>query len=632
MITFPDGERVKISKDPIGIGGEGKVFRVANTSRPGVVAKIYKSLPNEDGQRKIQIMTDAKANSLLAVCTWPLEPLWDGKSNQICGFTMQDIRDSEPLHHFYSPGWRKRHYPEMSWRNILELCTNATAGLAQLHDEGIIVGDINPNSIRVLKNGRVMFIDTDSFQIKNGTLTYRCKVGVPAFTAPELLAKGTSFDSLERTTHHDNFGLALLLFHLLFMGRHPFSGVSIDGSDHPLEDNIKSYRYAYASDCQLRKVESPPLAVHPKLVSSDSLSNYFEHAFTEQGAALGRPDARTWHNCLQVQLQRLARCPSSHRHVYDDRLELCPWCKLNDKGLSFFDTSPQPQKTQEPHTKGFTYKTFNDIKACTGKSASDVQKAINQLKCREPFDLIIADRLAAILTGDPSIRRAYEMTSSGRQCPSPSPPQSQSSTGTKTQSSKYGIHTQSTQYAQSAIGSSGRQSPSTFSYRTRLDISACTGKNNAEVQMAIDQLQCKEPFDLVTADRLAGILTGVPSIRRAYATTKSGRKCPSPSPPLATQLKGIYNEAINQGLVKNQLSQPGLGRENTKASRPQSNSFSYRTKADIMRCTGQTETNVQNAIDKLKCHEPFDLVTADRLAGALTGDPSIRRAYLKTNS
>jgi hypothetical protein len=147
--------------------------------------------------------------------------------------------------------------------------------------------------------------------------------------------------------------------------------------------------------------------------------------------------------------------------------------------------------------------------------------------------------------------------------------------------------------------------------------------------MAIDQLQCKEPFDLVTADRLAGILTGVPSIRRAYATTKSGQKCPSPSPPVATQLKSIYNEAINQGLGMNQLSQSGLGKTKSKASSRQSNNLSYNTKADIMSCTGQPESNVQKAIDQLKCHEPFDLVTADRLAGLLTGDPSIRRAYLK---
>jgi len=627
MITFPDGERVKISKAPIGIGGEGKVFRVVNTSRPGVVAKIYKRLPDEDGQNKIKMMTNAKSNSLLAVCAWPLEPLWDSKSHQICGFTMQDVRDSEPLHHFYSPGWRKRHYPEMSWRNILELCANVSAGLAQLHDEGIVVGDINPNSLRVLKNGRVMFIDADSFQIDNGPLTYRCKVGVPAFTPPELLAKGTSFDSLERTTDHDNFGLALLLFHLLFMGRHPFSGVSIDGSDYPLEENIKSYRYAYASDYQLRKLKSPPLAVHPKMVASDSLSNYFEHAFTEQGAELGRPDARTWHSCLKVQLQKLAHCPTSHRHVYDAGLGYCPWCKLKDKGLSFFDTCTHPRNIQESRTNGFTYKTFNDIKACTGKSDSDVQKAINQLKCQEPFDLIIADRLAGILTGDPSIRRAYEMTSSGRQCPSPSPPQA--STGIKPQRSKNGMHTQSSQYVQSAIGSTGRQTLQTFSYRTKLDITDCIGKTEAEVQMAIDQLQCKEPFDLVTADRLAGILTGVPSIRRAYATTKSGQKCPSPSPPVATQLKSIYNEAINQGLGMNQLSQSGLGKTKSKASSRQSNNLSYNTKADIMSCTGQPESNVQKAIDQLKCHEPFDLVTADRLAGLLTGDPSIRRAYLK---
>jgi hypothetical protein len=59
-------------------------------------------------------------------------------------------------------------------------------------------------------------------------------------------------------------------------------------------------------------------------------------------------------------------------------------------------------------TSGFSYVSKSDICYCTGKSKADVQRAIDKLNCNEPFSLVIADRLAAILTGDPSIKRAFD--------------------------------------------------------------------------------------------------------------------------------------------------------------------------------------------------------------------------------
>jgi len=61
-------------------------------------------------------------------------------------------------------------------------------------------------------------------------------------------------------------------------------------------------------------------------------------------------------------------------------------------------------------TSGFSYASKSDICHYTGKSKSDVQRAIDTLNCKEPFSRVIADRLAAILTGDPSIKRAFDRT------------------------------------------------------------------------------------------------------------------------------------------------------------------------------------------------------------------------------
>lgn len=88
------------------------------------------------------------------------------------------------------------------------------------------MGDVNQNSFMVGRDSKVVLIDSDSFQINaNGTL-HLCEVGVSYFTPPELQTL-SSFIGFERTENHDNFGLALLIFHVLFGGRHPYSGVPL---------------------------------------------------------------------------------------------------------------------------------------------------------------------------------------------------------------------------------------------------------------------------------------------------------------------------------------------------------------------------------------------------------------------
>jgi len=48
-------------------------------------------------------------------------------------------------------------------------------------------------------------------------------VGKPEYTAAEL--QGRDFSTMDRKASHDNFGLAVLIFHLLMEGIHPFAGV-----------------------------------------------------------------------------------------------------------------------------------------------------------------------------------------------------------------------------------------------------------------------------------------------------------------------------------------------------------------------------------------------------------------------
>ena len=335
-ILLPSGEILKISRAPLGVGGEGKVYRVANEGRNGVVAKIYKRTPSTDHQQKLKIMIDLREPSLVDVCAWPLELLTDSESGCICGFTMNEVEDGEPIHHYYSPSWRKQNQPNASWDNLLQLASNLAAAFDSVHKYGIVVGDVNPNSLRIKRNGRVVLIDCDSFQISKDGTVHKCRVGVPSFTAPELLASSRSFDKTVRSVNHDLFSLSLLLFHVLFMGRHPFAGIYVGSGDTPIESHIKEFRYAYASDASSRGLTPPPLSILPSSLACQELAVAFENDFTQRGAVNGRTSAIRWHQIIARQAQSLNRCSRNYNHVYDKHLNSCVWCEMERHGLILF--------------------------------------------------------------------------------------------------------------------------------------------------------------------------------------------------------------------------------------------------------------------------------------------------------
>lgn len=122
---------------------------------------------------------------------------------------------------------------------------------ASLHQAGIIVGDVNGSGVLVLQDATVRLIDCDSFQVQDGSTVYGCRVGVGPFTPPEL--QGLSLNTCLWSVDHDTFGLAVLIFHLLFQGRHPFAGRSLGGQDVPIETAIAEYKFCYGNDAHTRE-------------------------------------------------------------------------------------------------------------------------------------------------------------------------------------------------------------------------------------------------------------------------------------------------------------------------------------------------------------------------------------------
>ena len=328
------GKTIEIGRE-LGRGGEGTVYEVPSNHH--WVAKLYNThhSPDASKQAKLHFMASTVDKELLNYAAWPQETLHKFHNGPVLGFLMPKVSERVPIHMLYSPAHRRQDYPDAAWDFLLFAARNTAAAFATIHHHRHVLGDVNQSNVLVGSDSKVMLIDTDSFQIDANGTVHLCKVGVAHFTPPELQTMA-SLDRVPRTSNHDNFGLALLIFHLLFGGRHPYSGVPLRAdAGEALEKDIQAYRYAYARDGQQRGFKPPPKSI-PITIVSDPIEAMFTAAFTENGAKGWRPTAQEWVTALDRLRGQLKRCSSTPMHVYAGHLDRCAWCALEDHGVIYF--------------------------------------------------------------------------------------------------------------------------------------------------------------------------------------------------------------------------------------------------------------------------------------------------------
>jgi DNA-binding helix-hairpin-helix protein with protein kinase domain len=327
----------------LGKGGEASVFHVANF--PDLAAKVYHQprSPHEEAklratQEKLRAMVGIAPQALFDVVAWPTATLHEGLNGPIRGFVMRKLQGFKQIHFLYSPAHRKQAFPRADWAFLIHCAMNCAAAFDTVHAYGMVIGDVNELNVFVSDKGFVALIDCDSFLVRSNGQTYPCsEVGVGLFTPPEL--QGGSFRGVLRTPNHDRFGLAVLIFYLLFMNRHPFAGRYIGPGDMPIDRAIKEYRFAYSRSAATYHMQTPIHAL-PLSAVSPQLVGLFERAFccgSEQPNA--RPSAAEWQSELKTFLGLLRACPLDPGHVYAPHLPQCPWHALMQQGApNFFVT------------------------------------------------------------------------------------------------------------------------------------------------------------------------------------------------------------------------------------------------------------------------------------------------------
>ncbi len=328
MPTFYDsrGESYDLTNQ-IGRGGEGAVFACPDDY--DLVAKIYHEPIDAEKAEKLRWMADNKNDQLLKVAAWIVDTLHDTPDGKVVGFLMPNVKAKE-IHELYSLKSRRVHFPEATWKFLVHAATNVARAFYSLHKNAHIMGDVNHGNCVVLKDGTVKLIDCDSYSISRGDFRYRCEVGVATHLAPEL--QGKDLGEVEREAKHDNFGLAVIIFQLLFLGRHPFAGNYLGNEDKSLEDCIHELRFAYGEDAHLWNVKQPPGTLSLSAVSP-RLSAMFERAFLTDD----RPEPREWIEALEDLSDSLKQCGLHIGHFYYEDLHDCPWCTLESQtGLMLF--------------------------------------------------------------------------------------------------------------------------------------------------------------------------------------------------------------------------------------------------------------------------------------------------------
>jgi len=313
----------------IGKGGEGEVYSIKG--RSGQAVKIYNAGLRSKREEKVRAMVGEGLAVKTDLVAYPGEIVTDNQGNFL-GFAMRLVSGYRPLHELYSPKSRQRHFPKADYRFIVHTALNVARAVGKVHQTGCVIGDLNHSGVLVAQDATVALIDADSFQFRLNGKSYPCVVGMPEFSPPEI--QGKRFDSIERTIEHDNFALAMAIFRLLVMGRHPYAGL-YSGPEISESEAIKQNRFAYSTIRKAETQTSPPPGAPTLDMFPEIIAHSFENAFGLKPNA--RPTPIDWIGALTKLEGSLNHCSRVKTHYFPSNTKGCVWCALTaNSGFDMF--------------------------------------------------------------------------------------------------------------------------------------------------------------------------------------------------------------------------------------------------------------------------------------------------------
>lgn len=304
--------------------GEADIYFFNNQNK--FLAKIYREKPSDNKRNKLHYILSNSFATLSNFTSVPLNLIFSSTTNDIVGFTMPFLSGVSILN-IIQARERIKLFPENKWDFLIHIARNCCIGFDKLHSHSIVMGDVNESNILVNKNATINFIDFDSYQIKKSNNSfYTSDFGVALWTPPELQFK--DLKGIVRNENHDSFGLALLIFKLLFMGYHPFAGIPIKktNTEEYVENAIANHRFAYSKYNYSLNVLPPLNSIDIDIVPNN-IKELFERAFSTNGV---RPLPLEWIENLDK--IKLNACQQDKNHLFSNHLKNCPWCRIMQNG------------------------------------------------------------------------------------------------------------------------------------------------------------------------------------------------------------------------------------------------------------------------------------------------------------
>jgi DNA-binding helix-hairpin-helix protein with protein kinase domain len=314
----------------VGKGGEARVYRL--TEDPTLVAKIWHK-PTAEREAKVVAMVANPPNNPTAAqqhnsIAWPTDIVQSPTGTpQTVGFLMPFVSGMTPVIDFFNPKTRRTKCPLFNYFYLHRTARNLVIAIRALHERNYVIGDLNESNVLVSETALVTIVDTDSFQVWDPAHAklYRCRVGKPEFTPPEM--QGKTFGQIDRNIPQDLFGLGIILFQLLMEGTHPFAGnYTGQGEPPPYETRIASGHFPYAFG---RNVPYVPKKTAPAFeMLYPSLRHLFVRCFQDgHFSPTARPDTQAWLWALEEAENSLVTCWFNDQHIYSGHLTSCPWCE-----------------------------------------------------------------------------------------------------------------------------------------------------------------------------------------------------------------------------------------------------------------------------------------------------------------
>ncbi len=348
MYVFDETGAVWQLGGQLAAGGEGSVFRVKD--RPEWCVKRYhgKSLSSER-LAKLRALRDLPP-ALRAGVALPLSFVSEAAGSSDWSGVLLPYVEGHDIYELYNPQGRQAHFRHATFEFVVAAALNLAHVFELVHAHGVVVGDISEQNIRVRSDATLTLIDCDGFQFSHGGRFFASNLGTPIWTPPEL--QGLELQGVPRTSNHDRFGLAQLVFLLLFGGRYPFAGCPLSGEALSPEEAVAKFAFAFDPAPAPALLEPPPGA--PRLDAlPPRFTEFFLRAFRKGSEAPdARPSAGDWAAALGELRADLVRCSAWQAHVYWRGAAHCPWCGVLERsGADLFPGPPVPVKKREGVTQ-----------------------------------------------------------------------------------------------------------------------------------------------------------------------------------------------------------------------------------------------------------------------------------------